>query len=242
MVKDTDNIPAPTVLDLLRQTPSGDIYLLADKESVGEGFSICDRPVIDSISILEEGRELVVKLSELSTVTISCRSRELVVTGDGPRRSARVVAVMAILKRLVTPGCLSHVRFDRRHLAEVAIMIGLPAPEAPASSSSGHDVNREKFSRHTTIAPKPIHPGTLKRFIAPRSYRLVLFEQAGTVNGQVRFGETPLYPGMPASRDLAGFLTQHYFFRASHQYFHDFTHLPGKDKSSGRHNGVRVVL
>ncbi len=228
MNKEPENASAPTVLELLRQTPSGDIYLLADKDAVAEGFNCCAHPVIDTISLLEGGRKLVVKVAGLSTVTISINAGELEVTGEGFRGSAGAVSVMAILKRLVTPGCLGHVRFDRGHLAEVATMLGLAPPESPPSPRSPHDSPRQRFALRTPFSPEPTAPTTVMGQDAPRAYRLVLFEQSGSLTGQVRHGETPLYPGMQASRDLARFLAQQYFFRASQQYFHDFTSLPGK--------------
>jgi superfamily II DNA or RNA helicase len=232
MNTEPDNQP-PTVLELLRQTPSGDIYLLADKEAVRHGLNCCSSPVIDSIAVLEGGRELVVKLSELSSVTVSSSSGELVVTGDGLRRSSRVVSVMAILKRLVTPGSLPHVRFDTRHLDSVALMLGFVPAEPPATAQPSPGMQSPGFASPTAIGSKPTQPQSKQ--LPPRAYRLVLFQQGDAISGQLRYGETPLYPGMPAPRDLAKFLVQHYFFRASQNYFHDFTSLPGKYPTVMKH-------
>jgi superfamily II DNA or RNA helicase len=217
----------PTVLELLQKTPSGDIYLLGDKEAVADGFRECAAPIIDSIAVLNGGEELVVKVIGSGKVRLSQNAGELVVTGQGLHRKAQLVSVMAILKRLVTPGSLGHVRFSTQHLAEVALMLRLEPSAVPSEPHSSFDRHRQRFAGRVVSSAAPATPLHEKRPPAPRAYRLVLFDQAGSLGGQVRYGDAPLYPGIPAPRDLARFLVQHYFFRASQQYFRDFTALPG---------------
>ncbi len=229
MNQETDNTPQLSILELLRKTPSGNIYLLGDKDAVIKGFIECAHPIIESISVRDGGGKLVVRTAGRSKVTIAINAGELVVTGDNAHGgAARLISVMAILKRLVTPGSLGHVRFNIQHLADVASMLGL-TPTVTSPPPPLRDLHRERFSLRTVSPVTATAPALAPAIRLPihRAYRLVLFEQSGSMSGQVRHGDTPLYPGMPASRDLARFLVQHYFFRASHQYFNDFTSLPG---------------
>lgn len=218
------NSPPPAVLELLRQTPAGDIYLLADRETVAEGFRDCTRPLIESVTLRTNRQELAVTIGAHATVTLDASSGELVIADTGVRRRAWIVTVVAILKRIVTPGALAHVRFDERHLAEVSRMLGLASPASPPPPSS--PPRRREISAGSTTAGTPQAP-EVTRTSAPRVCRLVLSEQDGRLSGQIRSGDSPLYPGMPAPRDLARFLVQHYFFRPTEQYFRDFTALPG---------------
>ena len=134
----------PTVLDLLRETPAGEIYFLADKHAVAEGFRACSLAVISGIAVRQGGQELVVKVGGHAMVTLSAQSGRLAVSGNGYAQGYQVVAVWAILKRLVTPGSLAHVHFSERHLADVARML----EDAPPSSA------------HRFFLPSvPVHPG-----------------------------------------------------------------------------------
>ena len=185
MIKEPETSPLPTVLDLLRETPAGEIYFLADKETVAEGFIDCAHPVITGIAVRDGGQELAVKVGGHAVVTIAANSGRLVASGNGYHRAAQVVSVMAVLKRVVTPGSLGHVRFSERHLAEVALMLGLPPPVAPHSPQSHHDRHRDRFAARA--APRPPAP-VPKNTPRPRAHRLVLFEQAGSVGDRCATG------------------------------------------------------
>ena len=224
----------PSVLALLRETPAGEIYFLADKHTISEGFRVCSLAVITSVAVRQGGQVLVVKVGGNGVVTLSVSSGRLVVSGTGLNNKQPLVAVWAILKRLVTPGSLGHVHFSESHLAAVAHMLRLdpppptstPPPPPTASPRTELERYRERNTRRAaprsaSTALKPVKPPS------PGAYRLILSDQSGAIHGQVRCGDIPLYPGMPAPRDLSRFLAQHYFFRATQQYFHDFTHLPG---------------
>ena len=218
----TEPTPLPPVLDLLRQTPAGDIYLLADRETVAQGFHNCAFPVIEGVTLGSDGEELVAKVGPGAGVTLAIESGELVVASEGLRHLAQTVSVVAILKRLVSPGSLGHVRFSERHLAEVGRMLGHPSPAPPPAASSPFQRYRERLAAQAGRTDAASVPSA-----APAGCRLVMYADEEGVRGQVRSGGTPLYPGMPAPRDLARFLLQHYFFRPAEQYFRDFTLLPG---------------
>ena len=220
--------PLPSVLTLLRETPAGEIYFLADKYTVSEGFRACSLAVITGITVRQGGQELAVNVGDHGVVTLSAQSDRLVVSGNGLHNKQLLVAVWAILKRLVTPGSLAHVPFSERHLADVARMLRLEPPPVPAPSPRNErelpvkHYPERAVPRFTSTASKPVKP-----FPGPTAYRLILSDKSGVIHGQVRSGDTPLYPGTPCPRDLSRFLMQYYFFRASQQYFHDFTQLPG---------------
>ena len=214
--------PLPTVLDLLRNTPAGEIYFLADKQSVVDGFGLCSQEVIIGLELFRRGAELVVTVPG-GVVTLTVEAGCLNVSTRGTAGKRHAVAVWAILKRLLTPVSLGHVRFNTQQLAETACLLeqlvtaegGQPVPVQPLTQS------KESFP-----AP-PLQNRGVGRFYPPAGHRLLLSHRSGELFGQLRRGDAPLHSGMAAPPDLARFLSRHYFFRPTQQYFHDFSALPG---------------
>lgn len=235
----------PPVLALLRNTPPGALYSLVDKSNLLEGAIECLRSPITGAEWSADGTSLTIDLYARHRLTLAAAGERLETEcscrGWAPvRQCPHVAAAWAILKRLVSPGALSQIRFNERHLQDVARLVGLgQAPtDSPQRPAPRRPVAPARYP-HVTLAATT---SEMKK-TAPRPYRLVLEEGHGQPWGSIRCGDLPLYNWTSAPADLQKFQSRHYFFEPTISYLHDFATLSGNYPIVlRRKNGEEVAL
>ena len=223
------------VLALLRSTLPGALYIHVDKKHLLAAALECLRTPITAAQWNKDGTTLTIEVDGHHKISLTVNGGRLVTECGCPiwtsgRQCHHVAAVWMILKRIVSPETLSHIRFNERHLLKTAALLGVKA--FPGSPPPPKD----------RIPPlSPVEEKTSE----PRNFRLLLEEINGKIYGSVRSGNQPVYHWTAAPVELKRFLARNSFFEPSVRYFREYT-LTGGDlpivlRTGGREIALKLV-
>ncbi|MBI2353533.1 MAG: DEAD/DEAH box helicase [Deltaproteobacteria bacterium] len=230
----------PPLLKMLQERQPGDIYSLAAKEHLITGTLDCTQRSITNAAWSNDKGTLTVYFGARVRTTLAVEGFR-VVTACGcrqwqpGRQCPHVVVAWAVLKRLVSPGTLVHIRFNDQLLRDVAAMAGIAAagnsaagisPSAAANTPIDDltlHLERARAARRKALEERNRKPEQLTTQKKP--YRLVLENslQRG-FHGSIQRGSETVYGwstrGLPA--DLARFLASSYHYDSTPRYFESF--------------------
>jgi len=226
----------PPPLKLLRDMPVGALYGLAAKNILFRGLEACQSGTVTGAEWSDERRVLTLTLRSGPRVSFtadgarlltecSCRDQE------PGRQCVHAVTCWALLKKIVSPESLGAVRFSDRLLTALEILLGLKEVEESTGRAEplGRNLLRERLERARALRKAEHATKSMAEKTVKGPIRLVLEMRAEYLYGTIQAGDEQLhrYAGEGIPADLLRFMTQHYYFVPSRDYFRGFTGLKG---------------
>ena len=228
--------PLPPPLQLLREMPAGALYGFAAKDNLLRGLEACQSCVITGAEWRDDRRALTLALRSGPRVMFTAEGdRLLTECSCGKREPGRqcvhLVTCWALLKKIVSPESLTAVRFNARMLNDLEILLGLKEAEESSGLAEPpvRDLLRERLERARALRKTALTSKSTEQKAAKGPIRLVLEVRTGYLYGTIQAGDEQLhrYAGEGIPADLLRFMTQHFYFEPTRNYFRDFAELKG---------------
>ncbi len=221
----------PLLLQILKERPAGELYMLSSKQIVLDGIKQCEQPVIRDVFIKPEIGQVIININNYLT-TFTCNDKRLLFSCSCENeyrrdRCSHIITAWACLKRLVTPGSLTAVRFSQDNLNQVARLIG-PSPPALPSFTLKSLKKQTTALKSAALSEQASEPAA--------GYRLIISADLyGKLTGRLCRGNERLsiWGSQKLSPDIRAFLVRYPRFDDSTVYLDDLLK---------RVRGVKIVF
>lgn len=220
------------LLEKFKQCRPGDIHDIAAKVHLLSAFEACKGNSLVSavwngdktaLTVTFIGGNQTTLIVDGWRILTKCSCREW----QPARNCPHVVIAWATVKRVVSPECLSHIRFNAQMLLDMKQYLGEDFEQNPDASPQKKFVHID-INRPDQLVKARMAEETLKK--APK-YRLLIekSDYGSSLKGGIMRGDEQVYGwsarGLPT--DLARFLASHYFYDSTERYFKMFEQATG---------------
>jgi superfamily II DNA or RNA helicase len=233
-----DTPTLPPLLMMLKERQPGELYALAAKDHLITGALDCTRHSITNAAWSDDYTALTLYFGAYVRTTLTVEGFRIVAVCDcrqwqPGRQCPHVVMAWAVLKRLLSPATLVHIRFNEQLLRDVAVMVGVKYNVDTGKPNPEHIPLKEQLEEARRLRRQHLEAKTALPIAAKpsRQYRLVIEPNGydNCVDGNIKRGLENVYGwsmrGVPA--DLARFLAMNYYYESSPRYFELFLKLTG---------------
>ncbi|MFA7405184.1 MAG: hypothetical protein WC007_14405, partial [Pelobacteraceae bacterium] len=235
MTQPTTPDSLPPLLKRFHDYLPGDIHSIAAKAHLIDGFEACKGNSLANAVWNDDKTALVVTFIGGSQTTLLVEGVRLLTKcsckqWQPARNCPHVVVAWATLKRVVSPGTLSHIRFNQQMLQDMKRF----TDQEPAS---GNDAVSDTVPDKKPVLTSLVEDrrllneeiNKLKPQAVSSKYRLVIEARpyGNGVEGKIKRGNDTVHgwgtSGVPT--DLSRFLATHYYYESTPRYFETFLKL-----------------
>jgi len=230
-VSEPTSPPSP-LLQRFKEYQPGDIFNVAAKVHLTSAFETCKGNTIKNAAWNRDKSALLVTFTGGYQATLMVEGVRLLTKctcrqWQPARNCPHVVIAWATLKRVVSPGCLSHIRFNQQMLQDLKSCIDQEPGKHESETDAGSDQSTAVLNE-----VRRVHSAYMEQAAArskPTKYRLLIeqSEYGHDIRGAVKRGEETVYGwtahGLPTG--LARFLASHYSYDSTPRYFESFLQM-----------------
>jgi non-specific serine/threonine protein kinase len=225
----------PPLLKRFHDYLPGEIHAVAAKVHLLTGFEACKGNTLADAVWNDDKTALVVSFVGGSRTTLLVEGVRLLTKctcnqWQPARNCPHVVIAWATLKRTVSPGTLSHIRFNQQMLLD---MKRFTDQEPPSRNGAVSDTLQDKKPENNSLLEirrlLDEEINRLRPHSAPSKFRLVMeaSRYGGGVEGRIKRGNDIVHgwgtSGVPT--DLSRFLATHHYYESTPRYFESFLKL-----------------
>lgn len=241
MTQTTTPATLPPLLKKFHDYLPGDIHAVAAKVHLMAGFEACKGNTLADAVWNGDKTALTVSFAGDIQTTLLVEGFRLLTKCTCPqwqpaRNCPHVVVAWATLKRMVSPGTLSHIRVNQQMLLDMkrytdrepVTVNSAAADETPEQRSLKRGLSEARRLRNEHLNNRASHPVTPK---ASQQFRLLIEvgRYADELSGRIMRGNDAVTGwatiGIPT--DLARFMASNYYYESSPRYFETFLKLTG---------------